>query len=1680
MNRIDEPTEALFRAAKRSCTARVGYEPNFLGRVRRPPRVTVRVTGLLAAMSSSTPDGSGSMESAKEDGPLALEDARPEPVEVDPGALVVALGPPTTYGPQRREDRRRDGKGQGSGGGQALDINPFWSQTLKDEVMLRAMRPTSLPPTSTGSGAGAAGAEEPTVDLKEVLKAVMNQNSMLKRELADLKKKIDDSAKEKVDREVKTEIPKPPSTTPPPSPPKGPPPGTPEKMVGTGTSRLAAVPEFPGLNEKYGGEAPDPVDLRRWGDCHHDGRGAPPVPESWRGGLQAGVQERVGLGHHGQGVPETPLPDRLAGFDPGRGGLPDCAVRDGDLAKGSPLEQAAQSVLRQLGTGGPEGNWGETIRSVELPVLPELRDGELGSLVLGDWIQLISPTMRDLSATSWRWWEEVVQLAMAAYREWLRAEPVQRLHIKTQVPRECTTVWNRLEQRGQLMLLNSVPTFIRSEILANRASSSVDILYALFRRYQPGGLAERSRLLRQLVEPKNPQSLAETVEQLRGWRRSLRRAQELEIATPDSTLLLGALDKMSEQIVKASGQAAFRVSSTRVALGVDVTPTLESVLNFADMITAEAESLVISEVPSTGEVKPIQPATKVKAMITATEDKAEKSVGKPKFDGAREEKPCRFWGSEDGCRKGQDCKFKHDWTGIEKKGRCFGCSGTGHSKKECPVTKQKVRDSPEKQAVKSIKEKNIAAQAKNDVVEPGPKTGGSEPMEHNLSSEGDKGAGTSGEMKDLLNEATTLLKSLRPSSSMKAIRLSSLEVREGGRALLDGGATHCLRRTSSEEEWASAQEVNVELAAGTAVLRLLPWTRTLLTKEDVQVIVPLGVLISLGYEAVWEKTRFELTDPTGLVLDTKVENSCPTIDEALAHELIQEIERSMVRERARLAHLAGEDIGLEVDPDEAKHLSELKELFPEVPHHILERLLPKKSWTGEGLPWNRHERRRVRRAKEVVIHLFSGDSKKFWQKELEAESRAVLCIDTVIDQGMNLLRDDIFSYLLDLADGGTVCALLGGPPCRTMSRLRFKQPGPPPLREREGPYRFGLPQLDRYLRKQVEDDTVLFLRQLYLHHRAALARGPKVTLAALEQPEDPEEYLKAEEKEAHRYPSYWSWPEWRAVRDRWGLIEVSFDQGPMGHSRRKPTRLGTNIPRLAELQDIRGHGRGGDTALAENLTERIKQSRDWSAWAPGLKQALAIAIREALNSPVHQVKRMDLEAWRRHLLNGHLPYNRECKSCVIAASRGKAHKRIPHAEAYTLSIDTAGPFMLADDQLGKGRFVLVGVYLAPVTRSGQSIIPIHEEDELPGAEGDGPELTVVEEEQRDQDRGEQWPGLDDEKEWASLVEQERDFQVKQVTLAEVMENRGASAVLEAVGRMVAKLNFLGFPLKRLHSDRAGEYQSKMFDKWVRDRGLCRTFTDGDNFKGNGRAEGAVAQLKRGARTLLVAAGLDESYWCHATRHWADTRLRRQLESMGWKRRQLATFGQVVWAKRKLYSDRQKYLSTTRTQVRVLCPAVTMSMTSPGYFVEELATGKLFHTADIIQVADMPDGVALPDCEAGMIHEVDDREEVEQPRKRPGRTRGKAKVLQLDPEVESVDWGELQHRGARMLSQELQLLEEDSGEVRNERFLKALTVEIEEISQEAVRIGRQEEKNMIAEIQRRQRKPQSSYRRGWWV
>ena len=143
-------------------------------------------------------------------------------------------------------------------------------------------------------------------------------------------------------------------------------------------------------------------------------------------------------------------------------------------------------------------------------------------------------------------------------------------------------------------------------------------------------------------------------------------------------------------------------------------------------------------------------------------------------------------------------------------------------------------------------------------------------------------------------------------------------------------------------------------------------------------------------------------------------------------------------------------------------LQRLRKLFPEVPAELLERVLPDDQFDPELLPWNRHVRRRLKKADEIILHLFSGPDERTW-KELETK---------------DLLAKHVAAYILHLCLSGKVKMILAGPPCRTVSRLRHTQPGPPPLRTRFGATRFGRDNLSDQLRSMVADDTVLFLRSL--------------------------------------------------------------------------------------------------------------------------------------------------------------------------------------------------------------------------------------------------------------------------------------------------------------------------------------------------------------------------------------------------------------------------------------------------------------------------------------------------------------------------------------------------------------------------------------------------------------------------
>ena len=86
---------------------------------------------------------------------------------------------------------------------------------------------------------------------------------------------------------------------------------------------------------------------------------------------------------------------------------------------------------------------------------------------------------------------------------------------------------------------------------------------------------------------------------------------------------------------------------------------------------------------------------------------------------------CRFFLTDGGCKKGADCTYKHEFDG-DKRGRCWNCGGTSHTRKDCPM---KVRKPPDGDGgAKNFSENDVKGQAVKKVVvdASAPTTGGGE------------------------------------------------------------------------------------------------------------------------------------------------------------------------------------------------------------------------------------------------------------------------------------------------------------------------------------------------------------------------------------------------------------------------------------------------------------------------------------------------------------------------------------------------------------------------------------------------------------------------------------------------------------------------------------------------------------------------------------------------------------------------------------------------------------------------------------------------------------------------------------------------------------------------------------------------------------------------------------------
>ena len=112
-------------------------------------------------------------------------------------------------------------------------------------------------------------------------------------------------------------------------------------------------------------------------------------------------------------------------------------------------------------------------------------------------------------------------------------------------------------------------------------------------------------------------------------------------------------------------------------------------------------------------------------------------------------------------------------------------------------------------------------------------------------------------------------------------------------------------------------------------------------------------------------------------------------------------------------------------------------------------------------------------------------------------------------------------------------------------------------------------------------DGVLMCRMIWLYliaEAVAEELGRPKPFMGLEQPKDPQSWVRSEEMDVRPPPegfaSCWALDAIKELAREHGFHFWHFDQGPLGHEKRKPTTIVSSVPALPDvLVSGLGHGR---------------------------------------------------------------------------------------------------------------------------------------------------------------------------------------------------------------------------------------------------------------------------------------------------------------------------------------------------------------------------------------------------------------------------------------------------------------------------------------------------------------------------
>lgn len=496
----------------------------------------------------------------------------------------------------------------------------------------------------------------------------------------------------------------------------------------------------------------------------------------------------------------------------------------------------------------------------------------------------------------------MLQAAKKWYSEHQDLSPLEKVNHHPEAPEELKEArYQRLEKRAAALLMASIPTSQQEEVISSKEVSVMNILARLMLSYQPGGLSEKAAILSSLDSPDEAQTLVQAVLGLRKWLRWHRRAGEIGVVRPDSTIQVKGLQKLMRKILKEHQDLGFRIQLAKSSLQIDTAPTESSVMTYANHLLAEVEQIAHQDKRKKEDPKlpPTDPA-KVKRMEDTTGSAKGDGKGKDRTGGV----PCKFYNSEEGCKKGKQCTWPHVNEGDRR--RCYNCGSTQHLAPACERPKEGGKDAGKGSEAKSAGKGNAKAIKKEEATEK------EEAQEDGKKEEG----GSAESMKDFLEEAHRMLKSMNAARGfdevektkndrltamqqqldelrkMKVIRLSRIERNDTKYGLLDSGATHALRSARPGEDMEKLEKVSVTLADGHVVsMRMTPSGVMVMPDPNIEPIIPMGCLGGkLGYTLVWQEGKLRITHPQKKEVKVTMRQGCPQVSKKIALQLISELE----------------------------------------------------------------------------------------------------------------------------------------------------------------------------------------------------------------------------------------------------------------------------------------------------------------------------------------------------------------------------------------------------------------------------------------------------------------------------------------------------------------------------------------------------------------------------------------------------------------------------------------------------------------------------------------------------------------------------------------------------------------------------------------------------------------------